>query len=432
MIAVPPAPRRRRGRRLASAPPHAGAAPRASPRRICSKQHARRRVGQSARRPRPDRRRHPLPTVERSADPSARRRRRRYVRRRQCSATMTAELAAARRRSSRSSPPWPVASAARGAASPAPKSIRDALVRAALDAPNHISYVGQLQTIRWGTRAANATIQRVEHLAPSEHAPHVPRARSAVRRVRHHASARRRPSSIRKQHRAMVSENPSSEPARRRTAASRCSSQQLPRGHRPGRDRRGASRHDGVAREPLHRRAHDAALDRQWDQGRAGAKKPITPTVRSRGARASTRSASPLRSRTTSSRPRSRPVSNRSKTGASPTSSTDLQRVLDEAGFKSVEPRYLPDGFNMIGADVSSFRGVHNLHLRLQRRHPHRSRCSRTTPTAAADFGDAQAVDHALRWPRRGHTSRTGRRRSCPGTKRASRSRWSAISTSKS
>ena len=40
-------------------------------------------------------------------------------------------------------------------------------MRAAIDAPRHVSYVGQLQTIRWGSRAASATIQRVEHLAPS-------------------------------------------------------------------------------------------------------------------------------------------------------------------------------------------------------------------------------------------------------------------------
>ncbi len=43
----------------------------------------------------------------------------------------------------------------------------EALVRVAFDAPKHISYVGQLQTIRWGTRVASATIQRIEHLAPA-------------------------------------------------------------------------------------------------------------------------------------------------------------------------------------------------------------------------------------------------------------------------
>ncbi len=50
----------------------------------------------------------------------------------------------------------------------APSSAQSAaLVRTALDAPKRVSYVGQLQTIRWGSRVANATIQRVEHLAPA-------------------------------------------------------------------------------------------------------------------------------------------------------------------------------------------------------------------------------------------------------------------------
>ena len=38
------------------------------------------------------------------------------------------------------------------AASPNPTDA-DSLVRIALDAPKHVSYVGQLQTIRWGTKS---------------------------------------------------------------------------------------------------------------------------------------------------------------------------------------------------------------------------------------------------------------------------------------
>jgi negative regulator of sigma E activity len=66
----------------------------------------------------------------------------------------------------------PQAVAAAPTPTPAPvaaisESDSETLVRIAFDAPKHISYVGQLQTIRWGTRVANATIQRVEHLAPA-------------------------------------------------------------------------------------------------------------------------------------------------------------------------------------------------------------------------------------------------------------------------
>jgi negative regulator of sigma E activity len=59
------------------------------------------------------------------------------------------------------------AAAAGTAPTPSPgEAESDALVRTAFEAPKHVSYVGQIQTIRWGTRMATATIQRVEHLAP--------------------------------------------------------------------------------------------------------------------------------------------------------------------------------------------------------------------------------------------------------------------------
>ena len=69
-----------------------------------------------------------------------------------------------------------VAAHAAGAPSPAPKASATPavseedqaarLLRASLRAPESISYVGQLQTIRFSTNKAVATIVRVEHLAP--------------------------------------------------------------------------------------------------------------------------------------------------------------------------------------------------------------------------------------------------------------------------
>jgi len=41
-------------------------------------------------------------------------------------------------------------------------------VRGATEAPKHVSYVGQLQSTRWGNTRAVATIARVEHKAPDE------------------------------------------------------------------------------------------------------------------------------------------------------------------------------------------------------------------------------------------------------------------------
>ena len=40
-----------------------------------------------------------------------------------------------------------------------------------------------------------------------------------------------------------------------------------------------------------------------------------------------------------------------------------LPSAVPDAGFKPVTPRYLPDGFTLIGADVSQVKGVRNLHL---------------------------------------------------------------------
>jgi negative regulator of sigma E activity len=44
----------------------------------------------------------------------------------------------------------------------------DTLVREAIDAPKHISYVGQLQTTSWGPIRATSTVTRVEHRAPGD------------------------------------------------------------------------------------------------------------------------------------------------------------------------------------------------------------------------------------------------------------------------
>jgi negative regulator of sigma E activity len=44
----------------------------------------------------------------------------------------------------------------------------DELVRAATEAPKHISYVGEVQSTRWGPNAALATIVRIEHKAPDD------------------------------------------------------------------------------------------------------------------------------------------------------------------------------------------------------------------------------------------------------------------------
>jgi anti-sigma factor RsiW len=44
-------------------------------------------------------------------------------------------------------------------------------------------------------------------------------------------------------------------------------------------------------------------------------------------------------------------------------SSADESHALGNAGFKPVIPRYLPNGFSEIGADVSTIHGVRDLHV---------------------------------------------------------------------
>ena len=45
------------------------------------------------------------------------------------------------------------------------------------------------------------------------------------------------------------------------------------------------------------------------------------------------------------------------------TPSTDLDRVVKNAGFAPAGPHYLPEGFTIVSADVSVVRGVKTLHL---------------------------------------------------------------------
>ncbi len=40
-----------------------------------------------------------------------------------------------------------------------------------------------------------------------------------------------------------------------------------------------------------------------------------------------------------------------------------LPSAVPDAGFKPVTPKYLPDGFTLVGADVTQIKGVRNLHL---------------------------------------------------------------------
>ncbi len=42
---------------------------------------------------------------------------------------------------------------------------------------------------------------------------------------------------------------------------------------------------------------------------------------------------------------------------------SDIERVVKDAGFTPASPRYLPEGFTVVSADVTTLKGVKTLHL---------------------------------------------------------------------
>src|SRR6185312_2638618 len=53
------------------------------------------------------------------------------------------------------------------APTPAPDRVAQDMLRACIDAPKTISYIGEVQTTRWGRSGATAMLARIEHEAPN-------------------------------------------------------------------------------------------------------------------------------------------------------------------------------------------------------------------------------------------------------------------------
>ena len=244
---------------------------------------------------------------------------------------------------------------------PAPPADPNALVREALEAPHHVSYVGQMQTIRWGTRVASATIQRVEHLAPSS----TRRTFLAPEALYGEYDITRGTTTTKidpKQHRAMVSENPSSDNviAINSNIALLVANYRAVIGPveivaaRPATTISLVNRYTGermmklwidnatkivLAKEAYHQDGSLAWRSR-FDEIRFTGQIPNDVF-------------------STTIPPDFQQVEGRKFADLT----EDLQRTLDDAGFKAVNPRYLPNGFHIIGAENSTFRGLRNLHL---------------------------------------------------------------------
>lgn len=246
--------------------------------------------------------------------------------------------------------------------SPAPSAgDPNALVREALDSPRHVSYVGQLQTIRWGTRVANATIQRVEHLAPSS----TRRTFLAPEALYGEYDITLGTTTTKidpKQHRAMISENPSSDNA----VTMNSNIQLLAANYRAV-----VGPVEIVAARPattitLVNKFSGERMMRLWIDNE-------TKIVLAKEAYHQDGSLA-WRSRFDEIR-----FTNQIPNGVFATTipqgfqevegrrfadiTDDLQRAVDDAGFKPINPKYLPEGFRVIGAENSTFRGLRNLHL---------------------------------------------------------------------
>jgi negative regulator of sigma E activity len=255
--------------------------------------------------------------------------------------------------------PMAALAAKKAAVPPAPDA--NALVREALEAPRHVSYVGQMQTIRWGTRVASATIQRVEHLAPSS----TRRTFLAPEALYGEYDITLGTTTTKidpKQHRAMVSENPSSDNANsiNSNIALLAANYRAIVGPveivaaRPATTIALVNRYTGerVMRLWIDNETKVVLAKEAYHQDGSLAWRSRFDEIRFTGEIPSGVFSATIP-------PGFQEVEGRRFSDVT----DDLARTLGDAGFKAVNPRYLPDGFHMIGAENSNFNGMRNLHL---------------------------------------------------------------------
>jgi negative regulator of sigma E activity len=244
---------------------------------------------------------------------------------------------------------------------PADANASNALVREALEAPRHVSYVGQMQTTRWGMRVASATIQRVEHLAPSSTrrtflAPEAMYGEYDI--TRGTTTTKIDP----KQHRAMVSQNPSSDNANSMNSniALLAANYRAVIGPveivaaRPATTISLVNRYTGerVMRLWIDNETKVVLAKEAYHQDGSLAWRSRFDEIRFTGE-------IPSGAFSTTIPPGFQEVEGRRFADVT----DDLQRTLGDAGFRAVNPHYLPDGFHMIGAENSNFNGLRNLHI---------------------------------------------------------------------
>jgi negative regulator of sigma E activity len=248
------------------------------------------------------------------------------------------------------------------AAQPSPAPVdANVLVRAAIDAPQHVSYVGELQTIRFGLREATATIQRVEHRAPSS----TRRTFLAPEALYGEYDVTLGPTTTKidpKDHRATVSQNPASgSPVAVSSDIALLSANY----------RAVIGPVEIVAARPattvsLLNRYTGERMMRLWIDNATKivlAKEAYQPdgslAWRSRFDEIRFTNEIPSGVFSAAIPPGFQEIEGRKYADIA----DDMQHTIGTAGFAPENPHYLPDGFQIIGAENSTFRGLHNLHL---------------------------------------------------------------------
>jgi len=292
-------------------------------------------------------------------------------------------------------------------ASAAPGASPEALVLAAIDAPHRVSYEGQEQVTRWGPTAADSAIVRVEHKAPDRFR----RTYLAPEAIYGDYVVTRGPRSDKfepKNARVIVTSNPAIENATaladnttlvrqnytpvlgpQETVAGRAAATitfvNRFTGERVMRLWIDAQTHLILAKETYH---GDGSLESRVRFDQISYTRDIPDSLFALDVPAGYHSV-------------------QGRTYGDP--SGHIGTAISAAGFAPIGPKYLPDGFSIIGADTSDVKSIKSLHL-LYSDGLRNLSLFENNRAAAADFGslrpaNASFAGHTAQYVKQGPTT---------------------------
>ena len=237
----------------------------------------------------------------------------------------------------------------------------DELVRAAADAPKHVSYVGQLQSTRWGLSNAISTIRRVEHKSPdaTRDTYLAPPSLYGSYYVTHGSKTSRFDIA---HERVVVTQNQAAENqvAFNDNVALLFANYHAVAGpdesvaSRPTTTVSLVNRHTGerIMRLWIDKQTHIVLAKESYHSDGSLATRMKFDEIRYTGDIPDTTFTTKL------------PAGFTSVVGRNfGEPSTDIGAVIKGAGFTPVGPKFLPEGFSIISADVTTIKGIKSLHL---------------------------------------------------------------------